>query len=810
MEYGLVARWLVAYAVLGAAGFPVAARLFPRLVGRGVGFALPVALVVLTTAAYWVGHLSFGPAAVAAGVLALAAVAALATVDRSALREGELALAPAIAADRVDRRALGETAAVFVAAFLFLVAVRAVDPAVFPIGGEKFLDFGLLKSLLRSPTLPPEDIWFAGEPVNYYYGGHLMAALLATLTATPPRFAYNLALAGFYAMLVTAAFDLAGAIAAHRGGSRVRAGVAAAFFVGLASNLATATRFALSALPPATARGIASGIASNTRYSVDALLADPSSFSYWSASRVIPGTINEFPLFAWLNGDLHAHMMGTPFLLLAGALGFSYFLTPATDRRRRLALLFVAFPLLGGLQAVVDTWSFPSVFGLAWLAATFAPAHPLTLFPADLDEAIRGRTPDSRLAREIVRTGAALGVTAVAGALAALLAIPFFLGSAAGGDRAIAVLAPGQRSPLDALLLVHGAFLVTFALFLAGRLDAERPVVAALGVVAIAAVALAQQFAVLALAGPLLVFAWVALRMDRPVGYEAVLMVAGAGLVALVEVVYVKEQAGPLRMNTVFKTYMQVWVLWGTAAGVALPGLIRGRAGTAAERSGSSDDAEERGAASLGGGLPSLLGVVPVGDSTRRALAIGFAALLVLSTATYGAAALGAHFENASDPTLDATAFVEARHPGEAPAIDWLDAKGTPETTLLSAPATMRYFGPGSGPDERMAYSWRANPASSLTGVPTVAGWRHEVGYRGAETYHARVREVDAAFTGSTDERAAVLRTYGVEYVWVGPAERARYGTDLRSFADTPGIEVAYRTETVTIYRVNPGRLPGG
>ncbi len=50
-------------------------------------------------------------------------------------------------------------------------------------------------------------MWFAGEPVKYYYGGHLVTTLFAWLTATPPRFAYNLALAGFYATLVTAASD---------------------------------------------------------------------------------------------------------------------------------------------------------------------------------------------------------------------------------------------------------------------------------------------------------------------------------------------------------------------------------------------------------------------------------------------------------------------------------------------------------------------------------------------------------------------------------------------------------------------------
>ena len=38
---------------------------------------------------------------------------------------------------------------------------------------------------------------------------------------------------------------------------------------------------------------------------------------YWPSTRVIPGTINEFPYFTFLYADLHAHMIALPFTLLA-------------------------------------------------------------------------------------------------------------------------------------------------------------------------------------------------------------------------------------------------------------------------------------------------------------------------------------------------------------------------------------------------------------------------------------------------------------------------------------------------------------
>mgnify|MGYP000622155342 CR=1 FL=1 len=770
MEYGLVVRWLVVYGALAALGRPVAARLLSTIPGRGVGFALPTALVVLGTVAYWVGHLAFGPVALGAALLVLLALALLTGLDHDALRQRRLELAHGVRPGRVHV----EAALVFVAAFCLLVGVRALDPAVYPVGGEKFLDFGLLKTLERAETLPPEDMWFANEPVVYYYGGHLLTALLSDLTGTAPRYAYNLSLAGFYATLVTAAYGFAGAIAQERANARRPAALAAAFFVGLASNLVTAGRLVISALPPALQERVAATVASRSRYSADAVLGGIDSFSYWTASRVIPGTINEFPLFAWLNGDLHAHMMGTPFLLLGAAVAFALYRTAPRDLRRRRVLAFVAIPLLAGFQTVVDTWSVPSLFGLLCLALALGPDDPWPILSRRVAAWRRARD-DGPLVEETGRLVGALCVAGVAGVLGGALALPFLLGTA--GGREVAVLAAAERSSLGGLLLVHGAFLATFYAYLLDRLGVDRvlPLVVGLGAFGVVAVATALPVAVAV--GPLLVFGWAACRTDRPVGFETVLVVAGAGLVALVELVYVKEQAGPLRMNTVFKTYMQVWVLWSVAAGVALPAFVRW----------------------VGTRSPSVPG-------TRwRWLRTGLAVAVVLATIPYAGLALSAHVERGGDPTLDATAFVEREHPSEAPAIDYIDdLSGQP--TLLSAPATGRYPGPGgeSGAPPGM-YSWESSPAASLTGVPTVAGWHHEVGYRGSEAYLKRVRDVDRAYTGTPAQTVAVLERYDVAYVWVGPAERARYGSV--SFGGVEGVTPVFDTETVTIYRVDEDEL---
>jgi len=266
------------------------------------------------------------------------------------------------------------------------------------------------------------------------------------------------------------------------------------------------------------------------------------------------------------------------------------------------------------------------------------------------------------------------------------------------------------------------------------------------------------DFVGVALGGPLVAGAWLLRRRSR-VGFEGVLVVAGAGLVVLVEYVYLADNASPERFNTVFKVYAQAWALWSVAAGVALASLAR------------------RG----------------VGSNARLRSAAGTAlvAVLLVSASVYGGLALTNHFGQIDDPTLDAMEYVHDERPGEAAAIEWLlDRPGQPH--LVSAP--------GLTP-----YSWQ-NPEASLTGIPTVAGWIQETIYRGDEAYYTRVSDVDILFeTEDPVSRAVLLRKHEVDYIWVGPVEQERY--EVANMVDEPGISVATVTTTVTVYAVNRTEL---
>ena len=78
----------------------------------------------------------------------------------------------------------------FFLVFLFWTYLAGFHPAAH--GTEKYMDFGFMQSMMRSTTLPAQDMWYAGKPFNYYYGGQYLAVFLTKLTGTSVEITYNL------------------------------------------------------------------------------------------------------------------------------------------------------------------------------------------------------------------------------------------------------------------------------------------------------------------------------------------------------------------------------------------------------------------------------------------------------------------------------------------------------------------------------------------------------------------------------------------------------------------------------------------
>jgi YYY domain-containing protein len=776
MEVGLVILWLLAFLALGATALPFVAWLLPETASGA--FAIPAALAVLGVVGHLVGQIAFGWPALLAGLGVLGCLSAFGAWS------GELDVRPG---------RLGEYAAVFSAGFLLVVVIRGVDPAIAPLpvsAGEKFLDFGLLRTLGRSGSLPPESMWFADEPMQYYYGGQLVVSLLATMTGTSAAYAYNLALAGFFGTLVLAAYGLAASIARPYEVSERIAGLFGAFFVGVAANLETAIRLLAWQLP----EGVAETLVTSLGLDESVASWSPDQFWYWDASRVVPVepaspdsnflAATEFPLFSWLNGDLHAHMLSQPFMLLAAVMLLAVWRTPTSHRR---LLLFVALPPLVGLLAFLNLWSLPTVLGLTVLCVALSPADPREMLP-EWGRVERDATPlVGRAVTEGARIGLGLLVALVVFAGGVLWTLPFWTTVILESpSRSVAYW--DQWTPLGPLLVVFGGFLAALVVYLSRGISATSDRIPSTAVLSTGGFVVVLAFILgvpaLGLTVALVGAGWWLLRRET-VGFEVLLLVAGAGILFVVEFVTIEGE----RFNVIFKPYVHVWLFWAISTAVVLPRLAAGWPAGGADWRGQDEQSSSE--------------FDETDTRRRRQTGAALAVVLVLVTVPYAGFALHDHVTTGTETTeelgmtLDGTAYLEVHYPDEAPAIRWLDDRSGQPTILTTAPAS--YTWDSSSGDGAAA-------PSSLTGIPTVAGWSHERQYRGDEVYTDRVTDVWAMYGGDADTQRELLASYDIQFIYVGPAERHSDRFDV-SVDQLEAVSVAESWEHVTIYEVDQEQL---
>jgi len=792
VEYLVVLGYLLIFAILSVLGAPIAAFVFRELSSRGAPFALPSALIPFAIVTFWIGQVTFGLHTVllAVGTVAVGAVLAY--------RHGAVPEWGAVA------KAYG----VFAVGFSLLVLLRASEPSITPAGGEQFLHFGLVNALERTSSLPPEDFWYAGEPLRYYYGTQLQVTSFSMLAGTSLRYGFNLGIAVFYGVLVVVAYGLAGAIVAQRGYSARLGGVLGVGFVALGGPTTTPIRLLTPHLPDKLSdpvAGAAFGFVAQRFHDGDlntaiAELSDPQRWTWWDTRYVVAGTIQEVPLYSFVKADLHGHALSTGYVLFAGAVAYAYYRIPVEDRRRRAAVLFGGLGAIAGVFGFMNTWALPTAGGLAVLAVGAADAHPATLLPERLEPFVRLRadTGDQSVRHRVGTELWRLELAGVAGVVVVLIGVtiasPFLIFGRIPTNEGIGFFPP--RSPLGPFLVIYSGILAMFAIYVTMRawptlrdVDRSRLAVAGVGLAAaMVATTVLLDFGVLAVTGPLLLGAWLLVRSDRG-DFVLVLLVAGVGLVLSMEVVHARlPQIDAPRWNTALKVAVQGWTLAAAGAGAsAAIVLSRGWNRIAAYRAAVDSSIESAGTDGLAG--PDRLGTI------GTAIGVVFTCLILLSALVFPVMVFGQEVGrdvagDDFDPTLDGFENLEQYRSDQAEAIHWLDDRpGTP--TIVEAP----------GPSYRFT-----TPVSTFTGLPTIVGWDHQEEYRSPEAYERRVSHVEELYTGEWQAASNHLREYDVEYVYVGPDERDRYGEALRSF-DRLAFSVAFDNEAVTIYEVNQSEL---
>jgi YYY domain-containing protein len=215
-------------------------------------------------------------------------------------------------------------------------------------GLEKFMDFGFLNSILRTDYFPPKDMWFAPLSINYYYFGHLVTAVITKLSFIPSFVSYNLMLATLFSFTFVASLSFGINLFDKVKFSlkSILAGFFSAVLIALGGNLTTIYTF----FGPYTPADKAVPF-----WQLPFLpLSFPNNYWYPNATRFIPFTIHEFPLYSFVVSDLHGHVLDIPFVLLTITLMYTFF---NSKKITFLNLIFLSF--IFAIMYMTNAWDGP-------------------------------------------------------------------------------------------------------------------------------------------------------------------------------------------------------------------------------------------------------------------------------------------------------------------------------------------------------------------------------------------------------------------------------------------------------------------
>ncbi len=797
-----VAIWLLAAQAIALLAFPIAFVVFRPLADKGWLFSKGLGLLIVGLLVWLLSSLelmAFTSTAVAVGMGALFVVSmALLYVKAREMRDFF----------REHWKTVLIAELVFLVAFTVFVAIRMANPDLWhPFrGGEKPMDMAYLNAVLKSSYMPPYDPWFGGGYINYYYWGQFLVAMLIHVTGITPEIALNLAVPMFFAM--TAAFsysvvyNLACAVKgrefAKGAVSPVVAGLLGMMFVVVLGNLDGAIQLAQGAW-----RAVVEGIPMGE-------------FDFWRSSRMMPPDppgfeITEFPFFTFLFADPHPHLWALPFTLLCIGIAAAIILGMASrsggapfwnaERMLRVAVLGIA---VGALR-LLNTWDYPTYLLLGAVAILLG------------EYLAQGGLSFAMLLRSGIKSALAFAIGYVA-------FLPYHMNYETFFS---SVERTTNTTPLWQFLAISGLFVFVIGSFylwelrgvLASTLSSVRPRFDSLmdtlaereprsapalrvnigaGTLLISlASALAAGYLLTALlsgysAGGTIIFviALLALmyiaalralaRNDRelPVTLFVSVMV-GAALALVVGLDVFRVEGDIERMNSVFKFYLQVWVLLALAAAYMLWRLF-----------GSTMFVGRR-------------------RWEYRLIWAGALAVLVMSAAVYPVLGtqdrLRDRFNgNVTPLTLDGLAYIEGTiyNESEGPVdleadfegIRWLreNVKGSPVVLEANTPT----------------YRWGGR-VSIYTGLPSVVGWQwHQEQQRWdyRQMVSPRIRDVERIYS-TTDTSVAVdlLKGYGVKYIYVGQLERMYYSPEGIAKFDSdlaPYLSKVFDSDEVSIYEV--------
>ena len=826
--------WWLAVTLVGVLAWPMTFLAFPHVRDRGYAFSRSIGLLVVAYLAWVIPslHLWINDLPLIGVVLLVVAVVNGWLLRRHWVKARSFFMA--------NYRLILFYESLFALAYLFFVFIRLLNPDLWQPwnGGEKFMEIAYLNATVRTPYFPPYDPYFAGGTINYYYWGYQIVNVLIKLTGITPTVAFNLAVPTLFALTVLGACGLVYEMVSDWVPMSARwLGVIGAAFVALFGNLdglglilrnlAQVSGSDFRSHFPWLQTWVRALVGLSKVLSHEVILPK---YNYWDPSRVIPFTINEFPYWSFLFADLHPHMMGIPFTLVV--LGMAYNLI-AGARRFWFAegfeaglIQFFFLPLGLGALAVINTWDLPTYLGVLavalflrqwrahkgvngalWVLQTLLVAvlayllfRPFFAHYSPTAASGVGWAPQKTslgkwlniwgfwfflaltfLGVEFTHRDRFVPARLLRGLIVHYERLPRYLWLVMGGraSRVSSRQGPGG----------NGAGSKGKEYVFSRRLaDTSRTTFLGLGLSLMVVVLLwvlgYRVPAVLLL--PILVAGVLTLRIEVPPGVTFATFLVFTALLVLfgVEFVYLKDhlQGGDFkRMNTLFKFYIQAWVMLAVAAAV---------------------------------GLPRIWARMPRWKPVVRTLWQGVFVILLAASLTFLVVGTVARVkdrfpegfgERPPFGTLDGMAYMkygvytwpDPQHRivlrWDYEAIRWL-LDHEPRVVPI-AEARLDYYREGG------------TRVASFTGLPTFMGL-HQMGEQryGWQTGPRQQLALEFWQTSDISRTLEIIRDVDIHYIYVGQLERQQYPAEaIRRFdrmVNQGLLEVVFRNEGVTIYRV--------
>ena len=548
----------------------------PALPKIAYGLAYPVSILLLTLISWYLGLLQLP---VQLSLIPFAALLAFSLCKKQ------------IHLSELKSNAIFDI--IFLAGFLLLLSVRFASPGIV-VSGEKFMDAAILGSIMNNPVSPPADPWFGGAAFTvYYYLGHWMCGILGILSAGSSAVVFNLMLPLVFGLAAVSAFSIGEYLFDRR-----RAWIP--LIVLLIPNIALFVRF----------------------FCGDGLLT-----AFWNSTRVIGdgATITEYPLFSFIFGDPHAHVLccfnQLTFICLLLVLILKWRELPVYGRY----LLAVLLSLSLGTMPPMNSWD----------VLIYAPLY-IAAAAVVIVKMLRDR--------QGIRIHDILPLVLVPFISIALYGL-FLVTMVSSGSSSIQGIG-FVTTPSDTLefLGVWGIFLALIVV------DGLKTLKKFWWLIVIPVVLFFLGYGALGIA----VFCLLLLLLKKEKHADTFFAAAGCIILIIMELFFIKDYMGDIyyRMNTVFKFGFACWFILGSSVFMMVGRWIRGR----------------------------FAGV------SRKKFLAGAGVIYVVIVILITGCAVG--ISGGGVGTLDGSAWLSSAHPGDAAGISWLKENAGPSDVVAEAAGT--------------------------------------------------------------------------------------------------------------------------